>query len=373
MMYVKELEAITRANRLRVRTVQDDSLIDLASNDYLGLASKKELLRSCMQKIEKFKCHAPRSSQLVNGYHQIHKDFEEYLCYKNGFEDAILAGSGFLANMALLETLPRRGDILIIDDKYHASGLMASKLTDAKVILLPHNNAKELDEILTKNQYKRAIVAVEGIYSMSGNILNKEIFQVINEHKNTLLIIDEAHSSGVLGSNFLGVFDYFDIKPQSNYIKMGTLGKAYGSYGAYILASKNIINFLQNRAKSIIYTTAPSLLDISLAHEGMKYISIHKEILAKEIKKRQKLVLDSFNIEMKGLIFIQKIDNSQTLMKIYDMLRQNGFLLGAIRPPTVQIPLLRVIPRVDISIDDLKTIFTILINELKYQNGEPRL
>ncbi len=97
---------------------------------------------------------------------------------------------------------------------------------------------------------------------MQGDIAPKQIFDFAQE-EDALLIVDEAHSCGVIGDNLLGVFDYYNIKPRANHIKMGTLGKAYGSYGAYILASKNIIEFLLNRAKAVIYTTAPSLFDMA--------------------------------------------------------------------------------------------------------------
>jgi len=358
-MYSNELKAIKKANRFRKRVLYDDNLIDLASNDYLGLSLKQQLLTRAVARVQMFKNHAPKASQVVNGYHQIHKDFEEFLCRHNGFEDAILAGSGFLANMALIEALPRKGDILILDEEYHASGILASKLVDAKVVTFEHNNPQKLRDILKNSEYKRAIIAVEGIYSMSGNLLNKEIFEVVDEYENTLLIVDEAHSSGVVGENFLGVFELFKIKPQANHIKMGTLGKAYGSYGAYILASKHIVEFLQNRAKSLVYATAPSLVDIELAHQGMLYIMKHKESLHVEIKERQDLVREYFGVEMQGLIFAYEMQNSQAVMDMQENLKNEGFLVGAIRPPTVENPILRIITRVDVSIYDLKRLFDV--------------
>ncbi len=358
-MYSNELKAIKKSDRFRKRVLYDESLIDLASNDYLGLSSRPQLLTRATTRVQSFKTHAPKSSLLVNGYHQIHKDFEEFLCRHNGFEDAILAGSGFLANLALIEALPRKGDILILDEEYHASGILASKLVDAKVVTFEHNNIEKLEEVLKNSNYKRAIIAVEGIYSMSGNLLNKEIFDAVKRYKNTLLIVDEAHSSGVVGEKFLGVFELFGITPESNHIKMGTLGKAYGSYGAYILASKHIVEFLQNRAKSLVYTTAPSLIDIELAHQGMFYISQHKESLHVAIKERQELVKKRFGIDMQGLIFTYELESSKAVLKMQERLKQEGFLVGAIRPPTVKKPILRIIPRVGVSLEDLRRLFDV--------------
>ena len=358
-MYSKELKAIKKSNRFRERTLYDENLIDLASNDYLGLSCKPQLLTRAVARVQMFKNHAPKASQVVNGYHQIHKDFEEFLCRQNGFEDAILAGSGFLANMALIEALPRKGDILILDEEYHSSGILASKLVDTTVVTFEHNKPEKLEEILKNSSYKRAIIAVEGIYSMSGNLLKKEIFDVVDRYENTILIVDEAHSSGVVGESLLGVFELFGITPKPNHIKMGTLGKAYGSYGAYILASKHIVEFLQNRAKSLVYATASSLIDIELAHQGMLYILKHKEALHVEIKKRQELVKKHFGIDMQGLIFAYEMESSEAVLSMQDKLKKEGFLVGAIRPPTVEKPILRIIPRVDVDLEDLKRLFNV--------------
>ena len=212
---------------------------------------------------------------------------------------------------------------------------------------------------MKNSTYKRAIVAVEGIYSMSGNLLKKEIFDVVDRYENTILIVDEAHSSGVVGERLLGVFELFGITPKPNHIKMGTLGKAYGSYGAYILSSKHIVEFLQNRAKSLVYATAPSLIDIELAHQGMLYMMKHKESLHVEIKKRQELVKKHFDVDMQGLIFAYEMQSSEAVLETQEKLKQEGFLVGAIRPPTVEKPILRIIPRVDVSIEDLKRLFSV--------------
>jgi len=358
-MYSNELKAIRKTNIFRERIIYDENLIDLASNDYLGLSCKPQLLTRATKRVQLFKTHAPKSSVVVNGYHQIHKDFEEFLCRQNGFESSLLAGSGFLANLALIEALPRKGDILILDEEYHASGILASKLLETKVVTFAHNAPEELENILKNNTYKRAIIAVEGIYSMSGDLMKREIFDIVEKYKNTLLIVDEAHSSGVVGENLLGVFELFDITPQTNHIKMGTLGKAYGSYGAYILGSSQIVEFLQNRAKSIVYATAPSIIDIELAHQGMLYILKHKKELYKEIKKRQELVKEYFDKDMKGLIFPYEMKSSQEVLDMQSRLKNSGFLVGAIRQPTVKKPMLRIIPRIDVSIVDLRRLFDV--------------
>ncbi len=347
MMYSSELNAIKKSNRFRKREVCNTNLIDFASNDYLGLSEVKSLLLKTCKTMQSYGTHAPKSSQLVNGYHQIHKNFEELLCKSNGFSSALVLGSGFLANLALIESLPRKKDLLILDEEYHASGLFASKLLDATVWKFQHNNMDELEKLLNKGDFKRVIVAVEGIYSMSGNLLDKRVFELCDKYK-FLLIVDEAHSVGVVGEKLLGVFDLYDIKPNKYHIKMGTLGKALGSYGAYILCSNHISEYLQNRAKPLIYTTAPSLFDTELAKENFIYMRDNREFFAREIKKRKAIIKRYFGYDMDGLIFSYKLKLSQDVLRYREELASAGFSVGAIRPPTVEIPILRIIPRVSV-------------------------
>ena len=356
-MYQQELKAIKKSNRHRHIELFDESLVDLASNDYLGLSQNKELLSLAFERVKSTKYHSPRASMLVNGYHQIHKEFEEYLSDINGFEDTIVVGSGYLANIALIESLVRKGDILILDEDYHASGVMASKLVSCEVIYFSHNNPDSLKNILDEKQYNRAIVCVEGIYSMGGDILNKEIFRVCDE-VDALLIIDEAHSSGVIGDSLLGVYDYFNIKIRQNHIKMATLGKAIGSYGAYIQGSSHIIDYLTNRAKPIIYSTAPSIFDIALADEGYKYIEKNKTHLRAKITQNLQIANSIFNINLKTLILKLDIGDNKKAIMLKQWAKKEGFLIGAIRPPTVKSAILRIILRTNIDSIVLKDFLT---------------
>ena len=343
MYYDKELAAIKRAGRFRKRKVFSCALKDFASNDYLGLAHNKKLLERAYKRVREFPINAAKASQLVNGYTEIHRSFEEYLCKQSGFEAAIVVGSGFLANIALIEALVRRGDRLLMDEEFHASGILASQCI-GNVEFFRHNDAEDLRNKLQKKA-KRTIVAVEGIYSMSGDLLNPEIFAVIEDE---LLLVDEAHSVGVVGERLLGVFDLYNQPIAPNFIKMGTLGKALGSYGAYILASSEIVQFLENRAKSIIYTTALSLMDVALAQEGFKEIEQNCDYYKEEIAKRIALAA-KFGYQSDSLIIDIPCKDPVAMQEI---LLQRGYLVGAIRPPTVKRPMLRVIARVGESTED---------------------
>jgi len=355
-MYQNELKALKKANRFRERKIFDNTLIDFASNDYLGLAHNKKQFKKAVKMVSEFDTHAPKASMLVNGYHEIHNGFERIIAFLNGFERGLVVGSGFLANMALIDSLVRKKDMLFIDEEYHASGMMATGLLGDRVIKFKHNDPNDLEEKLKKSDAYRKIIAIEGVYSMSGELCNREIFDLADRYE-ALLIVDEAHSSGVVGDSLLGVFEYYGITPQGNHIKMGTLGKAYGSYGAYILASNEIISFLENRAKPVIYATAPSVFDTALALVNIEKVSNESQKFKKEIKKRQKIVKKILDIDLKSLILPIPVPTNEMALKLQEALMvKRGYLVGAIRQPTVSKPILRIIPRVGSSKKALKSL-----------------
>lgn len=363
--YTKELSAIQKSNRFRERKLYNPTLKDLASNDYLGLASKKKMFAKAYKRVSKQQSVAPKSSLIVNGYSNIHKKFEKKLCKLNGFEAGIVVGSGFLANISLIESMVRKKDIIFIDEEYHASGILASKLTLGEVVFFNHNDFKDLEtKIKSSTNYNRIVIAIEGVYSMGGDVAPEEFYTISNTH-NALLIVDEAHSSGVIGKNLLGWFDYHNIKPKNNHIKMGTLGKAYGSYGAYILASKEIISFLENRAKPIIYSTAPSLFDIALGYENLKFIIKEKQNITKNISKYQQIVKDTLGIITESMIVAIIINDNKKVLEIQSKLLEAGYVVGAIRQPTVKKAIIRLIIKLDITKKDLKNICQLINTALK--------
>ncbi len=342
--YEGELKALKRSNRFRSREVYDETIVDFASNDYLGLAHNKDLLESTCKMLASYDAHAPKASMLVNGYHRVHQEFEQALCKANGFQEGIILGSGFSANMALIEALLRRDDELFMDEKFHASGMLAIRTLDAKVTLFKHNSAEDLQSKLQASHSNRKVIAVEGVYSMDGDLLNPEIISLSDAYE-AILIVDEAHSSGVVGKQLMGVFDLYNIPIKPNYIKMGTLGKAYGSFGGYILASHHIVQYLLNRAKPIIYATAPSLFDTLLAHKALEYIVKNTDMLHSQIKVRQQLIKESLGLSIDALIAPVLIADNKKVMEIKEALFKKGILVGAIRQPTVERAIIRIIAR----------------------------
>jgi 8-amino-7-oxononanoate synthase len=363
MYYKNELEALKKSGRLRRRKVADTSLIDFASNDYLGLAHNKALHLQVCKELESLPSHSSKASLLVNGYHQVHKDFEDALCKANGFEDGVVLGSGFTANIALIESLVRKKDMLFMDEKFHASGVLATKLEHVNVVFFKHNDMQELKKLLCDSTANRKIVAVEGIYSMDGDVVSKSVFDIA-ERYDALLIVDEAHSSGVVGHKLMGVFDLYKIKVKKNHIKMGTLGKAYGSFGAYILASEHLIEYLVNRAKPIVYATSLSLYDTLLGHKSLEYILANSKKLKKEIEMRQKIVEAIFNIKIDGLIVPILINDNKKVIEIRDKVLKAGFAIGAIRQPTVEKAILRLIARLGESENNLQNVCKIINKDI---------
>jgi len=364
-MYSSELKALKKAGRFRERKLFDESLDDMASNDYLGLSNNKKQFNKAVKLVKKYHTLTSKASMLVNGYHPIHKKFEETMAQQNGFEEGLIVGSGYLANMALIEALVRKGDMLFMDEAYHASGVMAAELLGERVVKFTHNDVDDLRAKLEAYPAKRQIIAVEGVYSMSGDLCVKEIFDVADEKK-ALMIVDEAHSSGVLGKKLLGIFEHYDIAINERHIKMGTLGKAYGSYGAYILASSHIISFLVNRGKPIIYSTAPSVFDTALALVNLEHIQKHAKKYRKKIDKRQAIASHMLKKTCESLIVPIEMPDNLSTQSMQQELIEYGYLVGAIRQPTVDKPIMRLILNVGVGMK--KIIHTIaLIRENSVQ------
>ncbi|MGP1580136.1 MAG: aminotransferase class I/II-fold pyridoxal phosphate-dependent enzyme [Wolinella sp.] len=362
-MYEKELAALRASSRFRERVLFSSQLLDFASNDYLSLSTNQKLLRKAFKRVQRLMYHSPKASMLVNGYSPLHAEFEEYLSAINGFPAGVLFGSGFLANLALIESLIRPNDHLFMDADYHASGKFGARVLGNRVTFFRHDDPEHLRELIAKVAPRgRIIIAIEGVYSMSGRIAKAE-FAHIADSLEALLIVDEAHSSGTIGEHLLGYFEYHNLLRQRNYIKLGTLSKAYASYGAYVLASREVVAFLENRAKSLIYTTALSLLDTALAYVNARYIYKHAAKLALELSERQEIAGRILKLTLKTPIVAYEIPDTKELLRVAHRLKEEGFLVGAIRKPTVEIPMLRLILRCGNPKKELKKLCKLIINE----------
>jgi len=343
-MYIKELNILEKKGRLRSRNIYEN-ITDLASNDYLCLAENKKIAKQAFEEVLKYNTHSAKASMLVNGYHPLHKKLEDYLTKLNNFEEGILVGSGFLANMALFE-LVRKSDLALIDEEYHASGIVGSKLSSAEIRFFKHNDINDLKaKSKDYKNFKRTFIFTEGIFSMMGDKVKKDITDYAQQIGT--LIIDEAHSVGTCGNRLLGITEEYNLNPAKT-IKMGTLGKALGSYGAYILANKEIIKFLINKAKSIIYTTAISPVDTALAYYSLKEIQKNINFYKEQIN--DKMLMFNSN----SLIKIIPYKDIRVLIEKQKVLLKQNILIGAIRPPTVKSPIFRIILRICVNNEIIK-------------------
>ncbi len=353
--YQKSLNALKTKNLLRKPKILSDELVDFASNDYLNLANNKKLAKKAYKKAylsKKAKNSLSQSSMLVGGYSKIQKDTKNIILKHEKFEECVILGSGFLGNIALFDSLIRSGDRLYIDESYHASGILASNEISNQREFFAHNCPKDLEKRLKNKPHKGiSIIAIEGIYSMSGEIAKKE-FASLALRYGCILIVDEAHSSGVLGDRLKGWYEHHNIKitPKSNFIKLGTLSKAYGSYGAYILSNRVINLFLLNRAKSIIYSTALSPFDCALAYYHIKHINKNYKKIKQRLDRLNKYATKQIRklpLKIKPIPNAQTcihtiiINNNKEVINIQQKLIKGGFFVGAIRQPSVKQALIR--------------------------------
>ncbi len=339
--FQKSLEALAKKGRLRSKRFLPKNAIDFASNDYLGFKKDKKSFEKAVSALKKEGLFAPSASQLVYGYQNSHKKLEKTLLKLHGFEDVLIVGSGFLANTALVSTLAGHNDLVLMDEEYHASGIASLPISKAKYELFRHNDATDLEEKLKNAKANRVFIFVESVYSMIGDILPKEIIEAADRY-GAYLVIDEAHGYGVIGPNLGGIYDFYGIAPKAKHIKMGTLSKAIGSYGAYILASKEIISFLINRAKSVIYSTALSPIDAEVANKRIKKIAKNSQTLRKKLDTRLSICSEILGKEFLTPIIMIETKNAENIHK---KLAKMNVIVGFIRPPTVKTPSIRLIAR----------------------------
>ena len=191
-MYEKELETIKKSHRFRNRVVYDKNLLDLASNDYLGLAQNKKLFEKAYKRVLKNHYFSPKASMLVNGYSEIHEKFENLLCKTNGFEKGVIVGSGFLANISMIEALVRKGDTLFIDEEYHASGILATKLLKPEqVIIFNHNDFIDLEYTLKMSIENVIKVDTFEFDDVNSHIENRILEEILEKYEIELKLVEK--------------------------------------------------------------------------------------------------------------------------------------------------------------------------------------
>jgi len=313
-------------------THDDQEYLNFSSNDYLGLASDKELTKAWQEGLDIYG-NGSSASPLVTGFSSAHKKLEETLCRWLGFKRAILFGSGFSANQALLFTLLKKDDLLLQDKLNHASLIEAGMLSPATMKRFKHNDVTHLKTLLTQS----ALVVTEGVFSMDGDLSPLKAIKSAIE-QNAWLAIDDAHGVGVLGNKGKGSCDYAGIQPE---ILVLTFGKAFGLSGAAIMCSNSVGDYLTQFAKHHVYSTAiPPSQAIALNKAA--------EMIETQEWRREKLAELSrcFDEQLQGLEGYREtitpikpfiLGSADKATSVSKQLRDQGFWVTAIRPPTVPI------------------------------------
>jgi 8-amino-7-oxononanoate synthase len=329
------------ASRGRLRGLCERAGIDFTSNDYLGLAESEELTRAAADALARGVPVGSGGSRLLRGNHPEHEALESEAAAYFGAETALYFGGGYIANFAIFSTLPQRGDLVVHDELIHASVHEGLRRGRADFVAVPHNNADAFDAAIVRWRAAggkgRAWVAIESLYSMDGDSPDlAEMFAVADRH-DAMVVIDEAHATGVLGPQGRGLAAAFEGR--DNVITLHTCGKALGTSGGFILAPRIVRDFLVNRARPFIFATAPSPLIAAVTRVAL-------EISRTNPERRDRLVrLVQFagaelrrrgNIGGSGSHILPVIIGAdQAAVAVAASLQRRGFDVRAIRPPTV--------------------------------------
>jgi 8-amino-7-oxononanoate synthase len=329
------------ASRGRLRALRGRSGIDFTSNDYLGLAESEELKRAAAEAVARGVPVGSGGSRLLRGNHPEHEALESEAAAYFGAETALYFGGGYVANFAIFSTLPQRGDFVVHDELIHASVHEGLRRGRADFVAVPHNNVDAFDAAIVRWRATggrgRPWLAVESLYSMDGDSPNLvELFAVADRH-DAMVVIDEAHATGVLGPQGRGLAAPFEGR--DNVVTLHTCGKALGTGGGFILAPRIIRDFLVNRARSFIFATAPSPLIAAIARVALEISRTNPERrdrLARLVQFAGSELRRRCNISASGSHILPIIIGAdQAAVAVAASLQQRGFDVRAIRPPTV--------------------------------------
>ena len=250
----RSLRTITSAQGPRI-VLDGRELLNFSSNDYLGLANDPTLKRAAVAAIEKYGVGAG-ASRLVCGNLQPYEDLERKLAAFKAREAAIVFGSGYAANVGTITALVGEGDVVILDKLDHASIIDGARQSGATVRVYPHKNLAKLEAILQQGDaFRRKLIVTETVFSMDGDLAPLAEIVALKEKYGAWLMIDEAHATGLYASNRRGIAEAAGVEDQVD-ITLGTLSKALGCAGGFLVGSQLLIDFLRNRARSLIYSTA---------------------------------------------------------------------------------------------------------------------
>ena len=327
-------------------TINGREVILFSSNNYLGLANHPALKKAAVSALQNYGSGAG-ASRLISGNLEIHEELEQKIAAFKKCSAAILFSTGYMANIGAITSLAGKNDLILSDQLNHASIIDACRLSDAQTKIYPHKDLEALETILLqamdrhgKGGYNNIFFITDGIFSMDGDITPLPELLKIAEKYNALVILDDAHATGVIGKNGGGTPEYFDIADNKRLIQIGTLSKALGSLGGYVAGDALIVEFLRNRARSFIYSTAlpPAVAASSIA--AINILENDKTLLhslQKNIDRFKKGVAEIglCSVEIETPIIPIIIGDTDMTMKFANALFEKGIHAPGIRPPTV--------------------------------------
>jgi len=260
----RRLRSIQGAQTPRVR-LEGREVVLLCSNNYLGLADHPALQEAAILALERYGCGAG-ASRSVSGTTELHKELEERIARFKGCEAALLMSTGYMANIGLLTTLVGEGDLIVSDELNHASIVDGCRLARAEVGVYRHRAMDSLEALLKRSSHRRRLIVTDGVFSTEGAIAPLPEIRKLADQYGALVMVDDAHATGVLGPKGQGTAEHFGMTGRIE-IQMGTLGKALGGFGAYVAGTQDLIDYLINCCRTFMYTTAlpPAVAAMALA------------------------------------------------------------------------------------------------------------
>ena len=321
--------------------VNGEMLLNLSSNDYLGLGDDKELLEGYGREFRK-SSHAmtSSSSRLLTGNHPLYDQLEKALAALYGRQSAMVFNSGYHANIGILPALCNRHDLVLSDRLNHASIIDGMKIAEAPYQRFRHCDYDHLEELLegARGRYRQIFIVTESVFSMDGDLADLARLVALKEKYGAFLIVDEAHGVGVFGERGLGLSETAGMVPQIDIIT-GTFGKALASTGAYAVMSSLVREYLLNTMRSFIFTTAlpPVILGWSLLtlERQASMFSERAALLRLAARLRNELVGRGFDVRGESHIVPVVTGGNDLAVALAARLKDAGFLCMPVRPPTV--------------------------------------
>jgi len=347
---VNELKELYRKNLFRQarrldgpqspRTViEGKECILLSSNNYLGLTEHPEVKEAAKKAVERWGSGAG-GSRLTTGNYALHEELEQEIAQFKKSAGAILFGSGYAANLGVIQALVGRGDAIISDELNHASIIDGARLSRAEVKVYRHRDTGYLEEILAKSRdNRRRLIVTDGVFSMDGDLAPLPEMVALAERYSAMLMVDDAHGTGVFGRRGAGTVEHYGLEGKIQ-VHMGTLSKALGSVGAYVAGTPELINYLKNKARSFIFSTALPPTAVGAALAALKIVQREPEIRQKLWRNarylRAKLIELGYNVPTyKSPIIPILIGDDEKTMRLALALQDGGVFAPGIRPPTI--------------------------------------